>query len=59
MTYLAARVSNEPLVGFLLNDKKTFSALELHSLKSSNVRQPITLLSAYTMSVQYSKILLY
>ena len=53
MTYLAARVSNKTLVGFLLNDKKTFSALELHSLKSSNVRQPISLLLTDMMSVQY------
>ena len=53
MTYLAAKVSNEPVIGFPLYDKKTFSALELHSLKSSNFRQPISLLSTDMMSVQY------
>ena len=53
MTYLAAKVSNEPVVGFPLSDKKTFSALELHSFKSSNVRQPIFLLSIAMMSGQY------
>ena len=46
MTYLAAKVSNEPVVGFSLSDKKTFSALELH-------RQPISLLSIDMMLVQY------
>ena len=56
MTYLAAKVSNEPVVGFPLSGKKTFSALELHSLKSSNVREPISLLSIDMMSVQYRKI---
>ena len=50
MTYLAAKVSNEPVVGFSLSDKKTFSALELH-------RQPISLLSIDMMSVQYEIIL--
>ena len=51
MTYLTVKVSNEPVVGFPLNNKKTFSALKLHSLKLSNVRQPITLLSTDMMSV--------
>ena len=51
MTYLAAKVSNELVVGFALSDKKTFSALELHSLKSFNVRQRISLLSIDMMSV--------
>ena len=52
MTYLAAKVSNELVVGFPLSDKKTFSALKLHSLKSSNVRKPISLLSIDMISVQ-------
>ena len=49
MAYLAAKVSTESVVGFPLNDKKIFSALELHSLKSSNLRQPISLLSTDMM----------
>ena len=61
MTYLAAKVSNEPVVGFTLNNKKAFSAPELHNLKSSNARQPISPLSPLltNMSFQYSEILLY
>ena len=53
MSYLAAKVSNEPAVGFPLNDEKTFDVLELHSLKSFNVRQPVSLLSTDMMSGQY------
>ena len=53
MTYLAVKVSNEPAAGFPLNDEKTFDALELHSLKSFNVRQPISLLSTDMMLGQY------
>ena len=53
MTYLAAKVSNESAAGSTLNDKKTFSVLEIHSLKSSNVRQPISSISTELMSVQY------
>ena len=49
MAYLAAKVSTESVVGFPLNDKKIFSALELLSLKSSNLRQPISLLSTDMM----------
>ena len=42
MTYLAAKVSNESVVGFYLNDKKT---------KPSKVRQTISLLSIDMKSV--------
>lgn len=58
MTYPAVKVSNEPVVGFTLNNQKTFSAPKLHNLKSSNARQPISPLFT-DMSFQYSEILLY
>ena len=44
MTYLAAKVSNEPVAGSPLNDKKIFNVLEIH-------RQPISSISTELMSV--------